>query len=202
MADPLLPQRLTDANVEVMSVEWLVEPWWPGDRLLGRLADGALSLTDADGGSVASPELAAVLVAGLQANSALVDGTWTTMPLSFDGGEAVVGGSYVASDLLELDGTSLLDVPFGERRRLLESVVRPGPGLAVSPAVKVPIEGWLAAWRQHGFTHYVARHANSRYRPGQRADDCLLVALGPANAAPPATWRLTGWRDRIHRIRD
>lgn len=203
MADALLLQRLTDASVEVLSVEWLVETWWPGDRLLARIEDGAVTLADALGSPLTHPEVEVAVRAGCLAGSAALDGTWTSMRLVVDGGEAApVGGAYVAVDLLELDGASLLDVPFAERRRLLESVVRPGPALAVPPAVRVPLDGWLAAWRQNGFTHYVARHQNARYHPGQRADDALRVALGPANAAPPAKWRLTGWRDRIHRIRD
>ena len=37
MADPVFPQRPTVANAEVLSVEWLFEPLWPGERLMARI---------------------------------------------------------------------------------------------------------------------------------------------------------------------
>lgn len=195
---PLLPQRLTDARVEIASVEWLVEPFWPGARLLARVADGAVALTDADGRPISDVELAAVLREGMAAE-ALVDGVLTSMRLDGSADEE----TFVAVDLIELDGQPLFDVPFQERRRLLDSVVRPRPRLAVSPTVKPPLGGWFGAWREHGFTHCVARHQNARYHPGERSDDCLKVPIASSSSASPSLiGRLVGTRDRTPRIRD
>lgn len=195
---PLLPQRLTDARAEIASVEWLVEPFWPGLRLLACVSDGAVTLADADGEPLADADLESVLAAGV-GGSAVVDGVLTSMHL--DSSEDA--DPFVAVDLLELDGQWLLDVPFQERRRLLTSVVAPGPRLAVSSAVKPPLAGWFGAWREHGFSHCVARHQNARYRPGERADDCLKLPL-PNTSAPAPSFgsRLFGSRERTTRIED
>jgi len=195
---PLHPQRLTDARAEIASVEWLVEPFWPGQRLLARVADGTATLTDAAGQAVTDDELVAVLAAGVD-GAALLDGVVTSMRLD-DVDKA--GNAFVAVDMLELDGQALLDVPFQERRRLLESVVRPGPTLAVSLAVKLPLDGWLGAWRENGFTHYVARHQNARYRPGERSDDVLRLVIPTLTGRPSFSGRLFGSRDRTPRLED
>ena len=44
MPEPPRPQQPTPARAEVASVEWLFEPFWPGDRLIVRLADGAATV--------------------------------------------------------------------------------------------------------------------------------------------------------------
>jgi len=108
----------------------------------------------------------------------------------------------VAVDLVELDGEPLHDVPFQERRRLLESVIDEGVQVRVSPVVKQPLAGWLMGWRANGFTHYVAKHMNSRYLPGERNDDWLKLSLR-AEAPRGMIGRLIGTRgERIRRIRD
>ena len=79
--------------------------------------------------------------------------------------------NLVLTDLLWLDGEWLLDVPLLERKRLLEAVVPAErlvrPGTYVVP----PIQTWIGSWRAQGFTGVSFKGANSRYRPGERADD-------------------------------
>ena len=67
---------------------------------------------------------------------------------SFVSEEAV---SFVATDLLWLDDTSLLDVPLLERRRLLESVVAESDVVRVGAFVRPPIDSWITSWRSMGF---------------------------------------------------
>lgn len=77
--------------------------------------------------------------------------------------------TLLATDLLYLDGTWLLDVPLLERRRLLESVL-PGDELVrPGPYVRPPIDSWLTSWRAQGFTGITFKDANSRYVPGGTA---------------------------------
>jgi hypothetical protein len=79
--------------------------------------------------------------------------------------------NLVIVDLLWLDGEWLLDVPLLERRRVLESILKPGklvrPGLFVRP----PIGSWMGSWRAQGFRGLTFKAANSRYRPGETAED-------------------------------
>lgn len=225
MEEPLFPQRLTAANAEVLSVEWLFEPHWPGSRYLARVDRGAVRLTDemAEDAGPEMAEAASVLAEGVMAGQAIIDGVWTAQPFVGDGSlarawadtieaeglsaelpdplESERRRAFVAVDLVELDGEPLHEVPFQERRRLLESVIDEGIQLRLSPVVKHPLGGWLIGWRTNGFTHYVAKHQNSRYLAGERNDDCLKLTLR-ADAPRGMIGRLTGKRERIRRIRD
>jgi ATP-dependent DNA ligase len=109
----------------------------------------------------------------------------------------------VAVDLVELDGERLTEIPFQERRRLLESVIDEGVQVRISPVVKFPVAGWLVGWRANGFTHYIAKHQNSHYLLGERNDDCLKLSLRAA-APRGLVGRLVGFGrgERIRRIQD
>jgi ATP-dependent DNA ligase len=132
-------------------------------------------------------------------DTATVDGVWTRRGSVDEAG--VPHAAFVVLDLLALDGESLLDVPFQERRRLLESVVGDGRAIRTGPIVKQPLERWLPGWREAGFTHYLARHQNARYHPGQQRDDWLRIPLS-APPAPGLAQRLVGSRRRTRRIAD
>lgn len=202
MTEPLLPQQPTPARADVASVEWLFEPFWPGDRLIVRVAGGTSDVTDAQGEAATHPLRAVgeAVRAAVRAEAATIDGVWTAQPFLADEPDAD-RRAFVAVDLLELDGESLLDVPLQERRRLLESVVDERVQVRVSPAVKQPIGGWLLGWRAAGFTHYVAKHQNGRYAPGARSDEWLKLEL-QVSSSPGFVARLVGSRERVRRIRD
>ena len=225
MADPVLPQSPVSANAEVLSVEWLFEPLWPGTRVVATVERGDVTLNDELGRPVADEiaEAAEVLAAAILADHAVVDGVWSAQPFIGDGSQARVWAdtlaeqglenevadpiesekrrAFVAVDLVELDGEPLHDVPFQERRRLLESVIDEGVQVRLSPVVKHPLAGWLIGWRANGFSHYLAKHMNSHYLPGERNDDWLKLSLR-ADAPRGMIGRLVGTRERIRRIRD
>ncbi|MCV0402206.1 MAG: hypothetical protein K5924_00690 [Chloroflexi bacterium] len=228
MAEPLLPQQPIAANAEVLSVEWLFEPLWPGVRLLARASGGRVRLSDehgedpgTDDGLADAPE---VLAAAILADEAVVDGIWTAQPFVGDGSPARAWAetleaeglaaeipdplenerrrAFVAVDLVEIDGQPLHGIPFQERRRVLESVIDEGVRVRLSPVVKQPLAGWLVGWRANGFTHYVAKHMNSHYRPGERTEDWLKLSLR-AEAPRSFMGRMLGGRgDRVRRVED
>lgn len=183
--EPILPQRATHAEASITSVQWLFEPCWSGDRLMARLHDGRVTLSDA-AGEPAGPEYAPAaeaLQASIDAEGAVIDGIWTSQPFRLDRAATRTWDdqrrAFVAFDLVELDGQSLAGVPCQERRRLLASVLTEGPRVRISPFVRQPVGEWLHVWRANGFTHYVAKHMNSRYHPGERTDDWLIVSAEP-----------------------
>ena len=90
-----------------------------------------------------------------------------------DGAEHVDG--FVAVDLLRLDGTLLLDVPLLERKRLLESVIAPGPWLRLSGHVRPPYDPWVATWKSMGLRGGILKAANSRYHPNDDTIEWRLV---------------------------
>ena len=189
MTDGLLPQRPTPVRAEIASVEWLVEPHWRGVRVLTRFDARGVHLTDE------LPGVADALRDAIRAESAVIDGIWSPLPATED------RQAFVAVDLLELDGESLLDVPLLERRRLLESVVTEGDEVRLSPVVKHPIGGWLESWHGIGFSHVVAKHQNSRYAPGQQNEDWLKIPI-IRDSGGGFVGRLIGSRDRVRRIGD
>ena len=79
--------------------------------------------------------------------------------------------SYVAFDLLWLDGEALLDVPLLERRRLLDTVLAEAGLVRRGTFVRPPIGGWIRSWRAQGFVGLTFRAANSRYQPGATSMD-------------------------------
>jgi ATP-dependent DNA ligase len=205
MDDPVLPQLAIDANAEVLSVEWLFEPLWPGVRMLVRRSHGRVILTDEHGEPIDpagdTADAAETLADAILADEALVDGVWTAQPFVGDGSPARAWAetlaaeglaadvpdpleterrrAFVAIDLVELEGMPLHDVPFQERRRLLESVIDEGVRVRLSKVVKQPLAGWLVGWRANGFT---------------RPPPCRLRRSTPTASprcdasAPPTSW--------------
>lgn len=220
-----LPQFASPQQAVITSVNWFVEPCWKGTRLLARVEGGRASLSDERGDPVDELEDAPeVIAASVDADQAVLDGAWTAMPFVGEGsaarrwaetlaGEAEEDGepaeeqppidplalekrrAFVAWDLLELDGEPLYDVPYQERRRLLESVVVEDVRVRITPAVRYPFHRWVAAWHANGFTHYVAKEANSRYASGVENDDWLQISAEPERG-PSLIGRLFGQRPR------
>lgn len=85
--------------------------------------------------------------------------------------------SLVVVDLLWLDGQWLLDVPLLERKRVLESIVPEDQLVRPGPYVRQPIASWIGSWRAQGFNAMTFKAANSRYRPGETADDWTLAEM-------------------------
>lgn len=212
-----LPQLPSYSDAVIQSVEWLFEPAWKGDRMLAQVEDGRVTLTGSQGEAADHEfgEVAEVLEPAIDADQALIDGVWTAMPFVGTGSaaqhlaEAIEAEglseevpdpianetrrAFVAVDLLELDGQPLHDVPYLERRRLLASVVEEGARVRLSPAVRVPLRNWLSAWRASGFDFYIAKHVNSRYHPGEVADDWLQISTSERRGPSPVG-RLWGQR--------
>jgi bifunctional non-homologous end joining protein LigD len=222
-ARPLLPQFARRQEAIVSNIDWVVEPCWKGERLLARLRNGRVELTDERGAPASDTvrEAAVALEAAIDANQALVDGSWTALPFVGEGSRArewakmldKEGGeesadperlerrrAFVTWDLIELDGEPLHDVPYQERRRLLESVIVEGPQVRVSTAVRHPFEGWVGAWRANGFTHFVAKQINSRYRHGETSDDWLQVPTSSDGRPSILTILFGGGRRKARRI--
>jgi hypothetical protein len=85
--------------------------------------------------------------------------------------------NLVLVDLLWLDGQWLLDVPLLERKRVLESLVPAEQLIRPGPYRREPLGSWIGSWRAQGFRGLTFKSANSRYRPGETADDWTLTGM-------------------------
>ncbi len=103
--------------------------------------------------------------------------------------EALAGGedhAFVATDLLWLDGQSLLGLPLAERKRQLEAVLAQSRLVRVTPFARPAGSRMAGTWAALGFRHIFWRAANSRYTPGLENPDWVVVA------APQASSRVMG----------
>lgn len=203
--EPIRPQLATEAQVGINSPHWSFEPYWIGERLLARVSDGDVRLTDASGLPVDDfyRDLADILRTSVDADEAVLDGIWTAQPflghgsaaerwseaLADEAGDLPEDGpdpatletrrAYVVVDLVELDGQFLGDLPYQERRRLLSGLISESVRLRVTPSVKMPLASWFHAWQENGFSRAVAKHANSRYVPGTANEDWIVIKIDP-----------------------
>ena len=82
--------------------------------------------------------------------------------------------SVILFDLLHLDGRSLLDSTYDERRRLLEDLELAGPDWAVAPSfTEESGDEVLRAAAKIGMEGVVAKRRTSPYRPGRRSHDWI-----------------------------
>jgi bifunctional non-homologous end joining protein LigD len=77
--------------------------------------------------------------------------------------------SYVAFDLLYLDGKSLIGLPFEQRRKLLEESIVPSGTVQVSPAIRGEGTALYQAARAQKLEGILAKRLDSRYEPGKRS---------------------------------
>src|SRR6476646_2155494 len=85
--------------------------------------------------------------------------------------------SYVATDLLWVDDTSLVDIPLLERRRILESVLGESDLVRIGAFIRPPIMSWVGSWKAQGFDGLTYKAANSRYHPGEMTKDWAISGM-------------------------
>jgi bifunctional non-homologous end joining protein LigD len=86
-----------------------------------------------------------------------------------------IPATYVAFDLLFLDGHSLLDLPYEERRERLEQLGLNGPNWRTPPMYAGDGGPLLEATKQQGLVGVVAKRLDSPYTPGRRSKAWVKV---------------------------
>jgi bifunctional non-homologous end joining protein LigD len=163
---------------------WSVEAKWDGWRALVYIEDGRKVRTRA-GRQVSDslPELAG-LADALSGRSAILDGVIALVDGAVDfyamaprmlytGRQArwaatQVPVTFVAFDLLHLDGQDLTSRPLVERKQLLDDLQLVGPAWAVNGWHPGEREMLFEVCVQLGHEGVVAKRLDSRYLPGQR----------------------------------
>jgi bifunctional non-homologous end joining protein LigD len=82
---------------------------------------------------------------------------------------------YMVFDVLHLDGRSLLDVPYRERRGLLEGLGLNGAAWDTPGSREGDGAAFLAASRERGLEGVMAKRLDSQYRPGRRSPAWVKV---------------------------
>jgi ATP-dependent DNA ligase len=163
----------------------LFEPIWGGARALALIGPaetpgaGAVSLVAEDGTQGPAPLELAGLAGRVHARSAVLDGEIVVVDESgrLDRDELTrrFAGqpgrplSYLAFDLLDLDGRSLLNLALDKRRALLRQVLRPGDEVVAVPSIAEEGRALFAAVASQGLLGIRARQRSSPYLPGVRS---------------------------------
>jgi bifunctional non-homologous end joining protein LigD len=106
---------------------------------------------------------------------------------------------YVLFDLLYLDGQSLMDRPYPQRRQALEKLRLSGPAWQVTPSHIGRGSEMLDAARRHGMEGVVAKRLDSVYEPGRRSNCWLKIKIVQRQEFVLGGWtgEATGLPDRI-----
>jgi bifunctional non-homologous end joining protein LigD len=172
---------------------WALEMKWDGVRALAFIEHGALRLMSRTGRDItmAYPELKGLGAAlAMKHKQVLLDGEIVVFGASgwpeFEALQprihvrddrqaaqlaAEFPASYLAFDLLQLDGRPLLERPYRERRELLDGLAISGPHWQAPPSF--PGEDYDAVRevsRQHAMEGIMAKRLDSKYISGGRSD--------------------------------
>jgi bifunctional non-homologous end joining protein LigD len=188
----LTPMRAVPGSLP-RGAGWAYEMGWPGVRAIGRVEGGRLDLADAAGDDIGPkfPELRQ-LAEALGTVQALFDGVIVHFGAE-TGPESVrarVGApasrvrrlaetepvTYLIFDLTHLDGRSLLDSPYRERRTRLEELAPAGPVSQVPPVFEGHGREALRASHDQGLAGVVAKRLTSPYRPGESSPDWIAIS--------------------------
>ena len=172
----------------------LFEPMWGGARALALIGPaetagtGDVSLIAEDGTQGPAPLDLTGLAMRIDARSAVIDGEIVVVD---DAGmldrkelnRRLTGGSgrplsFLAFDLLDLDGRSLLNLSLDKRRQLLRQVLRPGDEAVAVPAINAEGRALFEAVSGQGLYGIRARQRASPYLPGVRSRLWRTVAVG------------------------
>jgi bifunctional non-homologous end joining protein LigD len=173
----LAPMLATPGSVaKLKATQWAFEGKWDGYRLLFDADHGDVVLRSRSGRDVTAeyPQLRSV-AADLADHRVLLDGEVvaldeTGVP-SFEEMQNRVRATrieYWAFDLLHLDGRSLLNAKYRDRRKLLE-VLSDGTNLIVPEQIPCDGADALAYSRKCRWEGVVAKKWDSTYRPGNRS---------------------------------
>jgi bifunctional non-homologous end joining protein LigD len=105
--------------------------------------------------------------------------------------------AYFVFDLLHLDGRSTLELPYRERRRLLEALELRGPHWQTPPYFTGHGEAAMATSAAQGLEGVVAKRLDSPYRPDRRSPDWIKAKHVNTQEVVIGGWRPgTGRRER------
>jgi DNA ligase D-like protein (predicted 3'-phosphoesterase) len=190
MKSRYLPMLAQSAPGPFSSDAWLFEIKWDGiraiayvndtlslksrnDRELGGQFPELRELVTLAPGTVLDGEIVAMsggkpdmqaLLSRLQTGSGRIPSSRITIPVT-----------YIVFDILEKDGKPLIDLPFSERRKMLQQAVAEGPHVILSVPVEGRGEDYYRAAIAQGLEGVMAKQKDSPYKPGLRSGTWLKV---------------------------
>jgi bifunctional non-homologous end joining protein LigD len=206
-----LPPMLAVAGPEPRdTANWALEMKWDGVRALAFIEKGKLRLISRTGRDItmAYPELAG-LGSAIPRKQLVLDGEIVVFGDSGwpefealqprihvrDAQQAarLAGQSpvtYLAFDLLQVDGRPLLNKEYTERRALLDELAISGPFWQAPPSFPgEDLQAVREVSRQHSMEGILAKRLDSRYLPGQRSDTWRKIKNHRRQEVVVAGWK-------------
>jgi bifunctional non-homologous end joining protein LigD len=195
MPEHVAPMLARLATLPSDDAPWAYEVKWDGVRALAYSEPGRLRFDARNGGEITEryPELAR-LGRALRSHRAVLDGeivsfdasgrpSFAALQSRIHVGSAAAARrlsgtapvTYVIFDLLWLDGHSLIDRAYGERRATLAELKLDGDRWRTPATLTGRGADILEASRAGGLEGIVAKRRDSRYRPGQRDGSWLKI---------------------------
>ena len=164
--------------------DWLFEVKWDGYRAIADLHGGDATLTSRKGNDFTERfrSVASAIERSLKTPDCVLDGevcaldedgraTFSAMQQGKPGTRYV----FVAFDVLEVEGESLVDLPLTERQKRLATLIdRRNRTVQISEAFDDGQALFRAAQQQH-FEGILAKKRDSRYQPGRRSREWLKI---------------------------
>jgi bifunctional non-homologous end joining protein LigD len=193
------------------SKEWSLEMKWDGIRAIVTVDDGAVTITSRNGHDITKryPELLDA-ADGVHATSAVLDGEIVALDgsgvpsfgllqqrINLDKAAEIERAStktpatLMLFDVLEVNGVSIVDQPYRERRDLLERLIADDQRgrVRVPPAFDGEIDDAVETSRQLKLEGVVAKIVDSRYDPGRRSDDWVKLKHQKTQEVVVGGWR-------------
>ena len=188
------PMLATPATTPPDGDDWAFEIKWDGIRALAATAGDEIRIASRSGedATVRYPELA--VLAEAVGRDTVIDGEIValdregrpsfqslqrrmglTRPETIRRRAAEIPVTYVAFDLLALDGEALTSKPYERRRELLAALELDGEHWRTPTHHVGGGERFLAAARAKGLEGIVCKRLGSPYRPGRRSADWLKI---------------------------
>ena len=189
--------------------DWAVEMKWDGVRALALVDHGRLGLISRTGKEISAtdPDLAG-LGGAVTATQALLDGEIVAFAdgrpdfealqprmhvSSADAAyrlSATIPVSYLAFDVLEVDGEALLGRPYAQRREILSAILSDGARWLVPPHFPgSDLDAVRAASVANGLEGVVVKRLDSVYEPGGRPGSWLKVKNQLQQEVVVAGWK-------------
>ena len=198
--------------------QWAFEMKWDGIRALARIDDGQVQVISRNGIDVSAtyPELAEL--AEIVSGDALIDGEIVALNKAgrpdfallqkrmnlnkksdVDPAAAATPVTFMAFDLLESGGRSLIGEEYTERRRELEAALPPRGAIEVPPAFEGSIDEAMRTSRTLGLEGVIAKRRTSTYSVGKRTRSWIKLKHHLAQEVVIGAWR-PGSGARSHRV--
>jgi bifunctional non-homologous end joining protein LigD len=192
----LKPMLATAGSLPADDANWAYEMKWDGIRAIAHVAGHGVTLLGRTGRDLSAsyPELAG-MAGALDGRSAVLDGeivafggaAWPSFEALQQRMNVTAAGqvrrlaaqipvTYLAFDLLSLDGQALTGQPYVSRREQLDELGLDGANWQTPPAfIGVSGADAQAVSRANGLEGVMAKRLTSRYEPGRRSRNWLKI---------------------------